>query len=139
MEDHRDKVVVICAGYEKEMKYFLQSNSGLSSRFPRHLHFKSYNPENMVSIFKNLCEKNQYTPTPEAIKKIYGYLLELSEDDINKAGNGRLVRNIFEKTIVAQSKRITSNTASKENVSVIKEEDIRFPQMTELTPKVGFV
>lgn len=141
MEDNRNKVMVICAGYEKEMKQFLKSNSGLESRFPRHLTFKSYKTDEMVSIFKKLCDDNQYKPTPAALKKLGDHLSTMQEDAINKAGNGRYIRNIFEKTMISQSRRITLGTLDVSNtktLTTITEEDISFPALTETDKKMGF-
>ena len=139
MEDNRNKVMVICAGYEKEMKKFLKSNSGLESRFPRHLTFKNYDADTMVEIFKKLCAEKEYQPTSEALKKLRSHLAQMDEEEINKAGNGRLVRNIFEKTIVAQSKRITLGILEENDLNILTKEDISFPIITETEGKIGFL
>lgn len=140
MEDHRDKVVVICAGYEKEMKKFLESNPGLESRFPRHVVFPPYTHDELVALFLSLCEENKYAPTEEALAKLQKQIRAKSEDEINILGNARFIRNIFEKTIVAQSRRITSLPVEITQISEIIESDITVPDNTSGQDKrVGFV
>lgn len=139
MEDYRDKVVVICAGYEKEMKRFLESNSGLESRFPRHVIFKSYTVDEMATLFKNLCDENKYTVSEAAMNKIASQLKSLSVEQINKLGNARLVRNIFEKTIIAQSRRITASPIEISQISSIEVEDITLPDQSHEEKHIGFL
>lgn len=139
MEDYRDKVVVICAGYEKEMQEFLKSNSGLQSRFPRLVNFKSYTTEEMLLLFENLCHENKYTPTSPAISKLSTILKKFSSEEIDKLGNARLIRNIFEKTIVAQSKRISTSQIEIENISIIEAEDIILPDQSDSKQHLGFI
>lgn len=138
MEDNRDKVVVICAGYEKEMKAFLQSNSGLESRFPRRLKFKTFTATELGGMFAILCRENQYIPAPEALSLLNSYFKTLSDDEINTAGNGRLVRNIFEKTIIKQSRRIVNDAITGEAILHITQEDISLPEKTD-SKRIGFV
>lgn len=139
MEDYRNKIVVICAGYEIEMKRFLESNSGLESRFPRHVTFKSYTVDELAILFKNLCDENKYTVSEPAIDKLISQLKSLSVENINKLGNARLVRNIFEKTIIAQSRRITMSSIEISQISSIQEEDITFPDQSHEEKHFGFV
>lgn len=137
MEDKRDNIIVICAGYEKEMENFLKSNSGLESRFPRRLKFNTYTPDEMVQIFSHLCKENEYAPSMGLLSVLKNRLSSLSEDDVNKAGNGRLIRNIFEKTIVQQSRRIVTKSVSVDDILCIEENDLSFPE--NITSKrVGF-
>ena len=106
MEDHRENVIVILAGYEKEMKEFLKSNSGLKSRFPQHMHFEDYSVAELVEIGEKVIEHGQYILTEKA-KEAFIERIE-SEHQLSSAasGNGRLVRNIVEEAIRKQSERI---------------------------------
>ena len=106
MEDYRDRLVVIVAGYKNEMKRFIDSNPGLQSRFNRYIDFPDYSPEELVDIFKMYMKKNQYTLAEDA----EGYLQEQFENAVaNKDrnfGNARFARNVFEKSIRAQANRL---------------------------------
>ena len=106
MEDYRDRLVVIVAGYKNEMKRFIDSNPGLQSRFNRYIDFPDYSPEELVDIFKMYMKKNQYTLAEDA----EGYLQEQFENAVaNKDrnfGNARFARNVFEKSIQAQANRL---------------------------------
>jgi len=106
MEDYRDRLVVIVAGYKNEMKRFIDSNPGLQSRFNRYIDFPDYSPEELVKIFKMYMKKNQYTLASDA----EDYLQEqfdfaVAHKDRN-FGNARFARNVFEKSIQAQANRL---------------------------------
>jgi SpoVK/Ycf46/Vps4 family AAA+-type ATPase len=106
MEDYRDRLVVIVAGYNDEMSRFIESNPGLRSRFTRYFHFEDYQPEELLAIFENICLTYNYQLVTES-KSIL--LNKFSEDYTNRDksfGNGRLVRNFFEKTIEQQANRL---------------------------------
>ncbi len=100
MEDHRDDLVVIVAGYTDEMKSFIHSNPGLESRFNRYLEFDDYTPQEMYGILQNMCEKNQYTIADGAQEILEDYFKSTSS---SKIGNGRGVRNIFEKLVTSHA------------------------------------
>ena len=106
MEDYRDRLVVIVAGYKNEMKRFIDSNPGLQSRFNRYIDFPDYSPEELVKIFKMYMKKNQYTLAEDAEE----YLLEQFENAVahkdRNFGNARFARNVFEKSIQAQANRL---------------------------------
>ena len=105
MEDHRDDLVVIVAGYTELMKEFVESNPGLESRFNRFMFFPDYTVEEMTGIFRMRCEKSGYTLEDEAWDALKEILTEAS-GDIEGFGNARGVRNLFEKAIAAQADRL---------------------------------
>jgi len=106
MEDNRDDLVVIVAGYENEMKDFINSNPGLKSRFNKYIKFKDYTAEELFDIFMMLVNKNMFIITEEA--KLY--MKKLLEEKCTEEGfgNGRGVRNCFEKLLEIQANRIVS-------------------------------
>jgi type VII secretion ATPase EccA len=107
MENSRNELVVIVAGYEEQMKRFINSNPGLASRFNRYLRFDDYTPNELMSIFSLLCEENDYALHADAEKRIERYIGELYQQRTEEGfGNGRAVRNLFEKIIAQQAERI---------------------------------
>ena len=111
MEDHRDNLVVIVAGYTELMDRFIHSNPGLESRFNRFLMFEDYTPEQMVAIFKMQCKKGCYVLAQGTEELVRDFIAEESADD--SFGNARGVRNLFEHILVAQNNRL----AKMENVT----------------------
>ena len=111
MEDHRDDLVVIVAGYTDLMEKFIHSNPGLESRFNRFLLFPDYTTDEMMAIFKMRCGKG-YVLTAEAEPLVRDYIAEESAAG-DSFGNARGVRNIFEHILVAQNNRL----AKMENVT----------------------
>ena len=106
MEDDRDKLVVIIAGYTNEMKRFIDSNPGLQSRFNRYINFPDYSAQELVKIFHMYMKKNQYTISDEAdtlLKEKLNYAVEHKDRNF---GNARYVRNVFEKAIQMQANRL---------------------------------
>lgn len=125
MEDNRDRLVVILAGYSDEMKQFIDSNPGLQSRFNRYIHFPDYNADELFQIFEVNCQKNDYVMSEEA-KTILKSLLEkvVAEKDKN-FGNARFIRNLFEKTLERQANRLSKQeNLSKEMLTEISSEDL---------------
>jgi SpoVK/Ycf46/Vps4 family AAA+-type ATPase len=108
MEDHRDDLVVIVAGYTELMKEFVESNPGLESRFNRFMFFPDYTVEEMTGIFTMRCEKSGYT-LEEAAKDTLKDILTRESADIESFGNARGVRNLFEKAIAAQADRLAGS------------------------------
>lgn len=107
MEDHRDDLVVIVAGYPDLMNEFLNSNPGLRSRFNKFINFADYNPKELVDIFKNMCNKSGYSATEECIEYVQKYFEKrYMTRNINFA-NGRDVRNFFEMAMVNQANRLS--------------------------------
>lgn len=141
MEDNRDNTVIIFAGYEKEMKALIESNAGLSSRFPHHVHFSAYKPAELVEIFLRLCKAQHYHVDEAALDRLRAYLASLDEEELNRAGNARLVRNIFEKTIMKQSARIVphGNAQDVADILQITAADIVLPQDDNKKDRMGFV
>jgi len=106
MEDHRDDLVVIVAGYDGLMDDFIHSNPGLESRFNRYLHFRDYTPEEMLEIFKMRCSGSGYTAGEETLAVVKEYLARESARSPISFGNGRGVRNLFENILVQQANRL---------------------------------
>ena len=106
MEDDRDRLVVILAGYTNEMKQFIDSNPGLQSRFSRYIDFPDYTEDELMQIFKSSLDRYEYTLSPEAKMKLSELFVHaVATKDVN-FGNGRFVRNVFDKTIERQSNRL---------------------------------
>ncbi len=123
MEDHRDDLVVIVAGYTNLMDRFIHSNPGLESRFNRFLLFDDYTTDEMVEIFRMQCKKGCYQLTEEAQPLIRDYIAEESADD--SFGNARGVRNLFEHVLVAQNNRLaTMEKITREDLMTITADDV---------------
>ncbi|QUO35088.1 AAA family ATPase [Clostridiaceae bacterium Marseille-Q4149] len=123
MEDHRDDLVVIVAGYTDLMDRFIHSNPGLESRFNRFLLFDDYTTDEMVDIFRMQCKKGCYQLTEEARPLIRDYIAEESADD--SFGNARGVRNLFEHVLVAQNNRLaTMEKITREDLMTITADDV---------------
>ena len=125
MEDHRDELVVIVAGYTGLMHKFIESNPGLSSRFSKYFEFPDYSGDELLSIFNRFCQKNGYSLDDEAtalLKEQFDYLFEERNEHF---GNARTARNIFEKAINAQADRIASlDNISDSDLEMITADDI---------------
>lgn len=127
MEDDRNRLVVILAGYSYEMKKFIDSNPGLQSRFNRYIHFDDYNTDELVAIYESYLAKSDYTMNVDAKTKLQTVIEKtVSEKDCN-FGNARYVRNLFEKTLENQARRLASETSlTREALSEIRKEDIPY-------------
>jgi len=126
MEDYKDNLIVILAGYKDEMERFLQINPGLRSRFPIQIEFNDYSVNELMQIAKMMVEKRQYKFSPEALIK-FETILQNRKNDINydKLGNARLVRNMIEKALRRQALRLVNQKViSREDLLQIKPEDI---------------
>ena len=108
MEDDRDRLVVILAGYEEDMSSFLNSNLGIQSRINRYIHFPDYSEDELFQIFMSLANKSEYHITPEAQAKLRFIIEAELEKRDPKFGNARYIRNLFEKTIEHQANRLSS-------------------------------
>jgi len=139
MEDRRDRFVVIAAGYTKEMDEFIKINSGLQSRFPNHLVFESYSHPEMLQILSSYAAEFGLTLTPDAEQKVCTYLDNQDKEALDALGNGRLMRNIFEKTIGTQAKRILQADLPPEEFKIIRVEDITFPKQPDAKRIEGFL
>ncbi|TAF11249.1 MAG: AAA family ATPase, partial [Nostocales cyanobacterium] len=110
MEDYRERLVVIVAGYSEEMSRFINANPGLQSRFNRYFYFADYKPEELLQIFQGICKQQHYTITAKAKDKLLQQFTNLYNERNNNFGNGRLVRNMFEKIIEKQANRLVKLT-----------------------------
>ena len=126
MEDHRDELIVVVAGYDGPMEKFINSNPGLQSRFNKYFYFPDYNGEQLLHIFKGQCKKNGYALTEEAEAEAKAMFEELYENRGENFGNGRDVRNVFEDTVVRQSNRVAALDApTKDDLMQFLPEDLR--------------
>ena len=129
MEDYRDRLVVIIAGYKDEMQRFIDSNPGLQSRFNRYIDFPDYTGAQLADIFKMYMKKNQYTLAADAedyLREQFEYAVAHKDRNF---GNARFARNVFEKSIQQQANRLSGRS------------NLSKSQLTELTIddlKVGF-
>ena len=126
MEDDRDKLVVIIAGYTNEMKRFIDSNPGLQSRFSRYINFPDYTSAELTDIFKMYMRKNQYTMSSEAEE----YLKKRFDDAVahktRNFGNARYARNVFEKSNQQQANRLAGEkNLSKQQLTELSIEDLQ--------------
>lgn len=125
MEDNRENLIVIVAGYDGLMDEFIHSNPGLESRFNRYLHFDDYNVDEMMSILELQLKKGQYALDDSARIAVRDYI-ELSNTGSIAFGNARGVRNIFERLLVAQANRLsTASDLTKETLMTLTEEDVK--------------
>lgn len=128
MEDYRDRLVVIVAGYSEDMSRFIDANPGLKSRFNKYFYFEDYKPSELLSIFKLICEQNNFELDKEAQKVLFEKFTDLYETRDRTFGNGRLVRNIFEKSVENQANRLAKiSRVSKELLMKISLDDIASP------------
>ena len=126
MEDDRDRLVVILAGYSKEMADFINANSGLQSRFNRYIDFPDYSCEELLQIFQFILKSNEYRATDEAIVKVKQYIQNAVENKDQNFGNARFVRNLFEKILTQQANRLASeSTITNEMLSTIEAVDVK--------------
>ena len=124
LEDHRDDLIVIVAGYDGLMDDFVHSNPGLESRFNRFLHFDDYNVDEMMSILDLRLKKGQYTLDDAARDAARAYIEAANTSSIS-FGNARGVRNIFEKILVEQANRLSAEeNLTKEQLMTITEADV---------------
>lgn len=124
MEDHRDDLVVIAAGYDDLMDRFIHSNPGLESRFNRFLHFEDYTPKELLEIFKMRCGKGCYELEAEAEGLVRDFLQEENQDP-ESFGNARGVRNVFERILVCQANRLAGQeTVTREDLQKLTAADV---------------
>lgn len=116
MEDHRDELVVILAGYTREMETFLTANSGLASRFPNRIEFPDYTADELLDITNALARGKGYRLAESCTGPLRGYYERRQAEDARTAGNGRLARNTLEKAIFNQSRRLVAEPAAELDV-----------------------
>lgn len=127
MEDKRDNLVVIVAGYDAPMEKFISSNPGLRSRFKNFIQFSDYNGEELFNIFAGMCRQNQYKLEDAARVSLRGYFSDLYQKRDQNFGNGRDVRNLFENIVTRQSGRVARlSSPSDGDITTIKAEDLPF-------------
>lgn len=125
MEDHRDDLVVIVAGYTKEMNEFLQANTGLISRFNTFIEFPDYSTKELSDILLSMAKKAGVSFVKAAKKQIQEYLSHLSEKEREEFGNARGIRNLFEKILISQANRlVTLSKPTKKQLATIELEDV---------------
>ena len=126
MEDHRDELVVILAGYTKEMETFLTANSGLASRFPNKIEFPDYTADELLDITNVLAKGKGYRLAEGCTFPLLGYYKRRQALDSRTAGNGRLARNTLEKAIFNQSRRLVAEPAAE--LDLILPGDLEFEE-----------
>lgn len=125
MEDHRDDLVVIVAGYTAEMDEFVQANPGLKSRFTRYIHFDDYNASELLHIFQRLCKKNELALKPDAAIASQRAVDQLWRQRDKHFGNAREVRTFFERVMQRHANRLAQvERPSKADLSTLLAEDI---------------
>lgn len=124
IEDNRNQLVVILAGYSKEMKEFLTANSGLQSRFPNIIDFPDYSAEEMTKIAVEIAKSKDYSIQEDALPSLMSYFDEKDKTGNNASGNGRLARNLIEKAIINQSSRLVVEVNERLDVLLLKDFDL---------------
>ena len=125
MEDHRDDLVVIVAGYTELMEDFIDSNPGLRSRFNKYVDFADYTGDEMTDIFVFRCKKGCYTVSGDAEGLLRDYFAAVA-DDAGEFGNARGVRNVFEKILSAQADRLAEmETVTKDDLMLLTADDVK--------------
>ncbi|WP_327412687.1 right-handed parallel beta-helix repeat-containing protein [Streptomyces sp. NBC_01233] len=123
MEDHRDDIVVVAAGYSEQMQSFLTANPGLSSRFTRTIEFGNYSVDELVTITESMCEQHQYALGPMTREALFLHFEGMTRDAT--FGNGRAARGVFEEMVDRQSFRLASLTDPGESdLSTLLPEDV---------------
>ena len=121
IEDNRDDLIVILAGYSKEMQAFLTSNSGLKSRFPNVINFPDYTGQELLDIAKITAKSKGYEIDEGALTPLLAYFNAVQATRPDDAGNGRLVRNKIEEAVLNQSKRLIKDRGA--DLSTLVSED----------------
>ncbi len=136
MDDHRDRIAVIVAGYPDEMKDFIDSNPGLRSRFNRFFYFDHYTPQELLAIFEVFMENARFTATPGAKKGLLAYITYFYEKRERSFGNGRFVRNLFERIVERQANRVAETSPlTDEILCTMTKRDI--PEIGEIDEMLG--
>lgn len=126
MEDHRDDLVIIMAGYTQEMEEFISVNPGLQSRFKKTIHFEDYNPQELLEIFCSYVEKDENIVLPETRDELANVFSAMYENRDQKFGNGRSVRNLYNAILQQLGVRVSRIKApSKKELQTITPEDVR--------------
>lgn len=124
MEDHKDEIILILAGYQEEMDHFLKINPGLQSRFPIHMDFQDYTIEELVEIAETMIKSREYTLSKSARAKLYSLLSQKRIQEGIHSGNARLVRNLIERAIRRHAVRLKDKThCSLDDLMILLRED----------------
>lgn len=124
--EDRERLVVIVAGYEEDMSRFLDSNSGLRSRFNKYFSFEDYQPHELLEIFEGICKQHHFKLDSAGKEVLSNKLCELYSARTKSFGNGRLVKNIFEKVIEGQANRLADiSNISDKMMMALQAEDIQ--------------
>lgn len=133
MEDNRDRLIVIVAGYPAEMEKFIHSNPGLESRFTRYVEFPDYGPAELCRIFSRICRRSDLRLTPGLREKLLHHFTHLHGDRDAHFGNARLVRNTFEAVVAAQASRLASKQMpDADELVLLIESDLNTPAQADL-------
>lgn len=128
MEDHKEQIILILAGYRREMDYFLMTNPGLTSRFPIQIDFPDFNVQDLLRIATLMLRQRQYRLTPTGRRKLAAILQEQLEDGNPHFGNARYVRNMLERAIRRQALRLVNQTLiTRDELMLITEHDLEVP------------
>jgi stage V sporulation protein K len=131
MEDNRDDLAVVVAGYTEPMQLFIESNPGLRSRFNRYFHFDHFKPNELYTIFEASCKRLDFVLTDDAIDKLKETFELLYEKKDEGFGNARVVRNLFEKCVQNQANRVIEiKVITRDVLRALTEEDIPEPKET---------
>ena len=128
MEDHRDELVVILAGYTREMEIFLTANSGLASRFPNKIEFPDYTAEELLQITHVQAKNKGYRLAESCTQPLLNYYARWQAADARTAGNGRLARNTLEKAIFHQSRRLVAEPAAELDLLLPSDLELKEPE-----------
>ena len=140
MEDLRDRLVVIAAGYPAPMDEFLSANPGLESRFTRFIYFEDYSVADMCRIFEQFCKNNQYSISQIAKANLFYFFYCAFSEKNDKFGNGRFVRNVYEKTLGHLADRLSESQVEikKADLTTIDFLDIPFEMLKTKVKKIDF-
>ena len=126
LEDYRDDLVVIVAGYTRPMYQFFESNPGLRSRFNTFIEFDDYDANELLDILISICSNNDYLLTEDLKKKAYFYFVEQLNKKIEDFSNGRFVRNLYDDLVMNHARRTAKmDKPTREDLSIITLEDFK--------------
>ena len=138
MEDHRDDLVVVAAGYTGPMQQFLEGNPGLKSRFNKYLVFEDYLPNQLLQIFRGFCSQSDYTLSPQGETKLLDVFEKTYANRDVTFGNARFARNVFEKAIANLASRVMKlENPERTSFQLIEPDDIEVPESLTIK-KLGF-
>lgn len=126
MEDHRDDLIIIVAGYTDQMETFIHANPGLESRFNKYFYFEDYTPPQLLAIFQSICQKNGYLLTDSGEQWLKEALEQMHRERDENFGNARDVRNLFEQALSRQADRVAQlETPTREQLMELTLEDLK--------------